>query len=206
MKEDTKQIAVFRFTATREIDALGGLRVETDDFARLQQLYEKWPLQTLTALHEAAHVVAAKTFGQPVVGVCIDEPDGGRTITNQYPMVERKGDEIAVTQEKLVILAAGGEAVRLLAPDDDPGDSDDLSDMRFKARALVGLLAGESFIEWEIERAQARAELLVRRNWRAIVSVAFRLLELHETAAAIGGEPARLEDFDPITQQLQEQT
>jgi len=199
-----EQLEVVRFTATGRIEFPPRMLPLYDPFDRAQALYQKWPRRTITAIHEAGHIFAALAFGRPVTGFSVDDEDGGRTIFNhaEHYRAKRAGREAEEMEieTRMVIVAAGGEAVRLLAPEDDPGDGDgregDLCELKQMARSLVGL--DPLPVGFAIERAQLRAARLVEENWQAVLLVALALLDYHDAVSTFrAAKPVTLAALDP---------
>jgi hypothetical protein len=120
--------------------------------------------------HEAGHVVAAITFGIPVISVTINDARNPHLLRGRYRPPHDAGLEALC-----VLCLSGPESERAFCGDIEPGaDRTDL-DM---ARRYLGHRLGPLQLAAEIERHRASAERLVRTEWarRRITVIAEALL------------------------------
>jgi len=141
----------------------------------LHLLCRRRPHLARASIHEAAHSVAARCFGRPIIGVTID-PDSPYPALYLLPGQRHP----QILKENLVILSAGAIATVAFDPTVDPGDEDDAKRLLEEAWLLVGRMAERSKAQREIDLAKARAAHLVQTHWADVEAVAAGLLHHYE--------------------------
>ncbi len=198
----TTQLETPRFTTTRQMEVTEPC-ISRFSRTRLSELCERYGDTARVALHEAGHIVAHWVFGHSMKGWTIDDAEGGGVIwyaaATDLNVARKLGREAEHVRERLVIAAAGGEAVRLLGYlGADLGDSADREDMRRDARALVGIEARDYCSDFVIDVAVARASNLISLHAQRVLEVTLSLLEFHDAMAIVKSRISRAsaERFD----------
>jgi hypothetical protein len=146
--------------------------------------------ESLTAFHEAGHVVAAHLLGRPRVREVTIEPGersfGGVTLEESIDIEGAATRDRADIEDEIVYLLAGWEAAARASghPQGFPRGTDG-----FHAESLAYAIQPAEHAEKYLLRVQQRARELVSREdvWRSIQYVAAQLRQRR----TIGGEEAR---------------
>ena len=140
-----------------------------------------------TAHHEAGHAVAHAILGgsgQTTIVTLADDPDDligtGTCYTRGFP-----GSDAHEAKARMIVLAAGAEAMKRYDPHCDGGGQCDDSTIRKLALDLHGCLGSKKRRQREIATARRRARTLVRLYWPQIEATAKRLIENHLFLSAI---------------------
>ena len=146
--------------------------------------------ESVTAIHEAGHVVAAHLLGRPRIREVTIEPGersfGGVTLEEPIDIQGAATRDRADVEDEIVYLLAGWEAAARASgePPRFPRGTDG-----FHAESLAHEIQPAEHAEKYLKRVQQRAQELVSREdvWRSIQYVAAQLRQRR----TISGEEAR---------------
>jgi hypothetical protein len=134
------------------------------------------------AIHEAGHVVVARSLGAMVCGVSLQQDGDYRGWAKITPLAT---GSVERCKQALTIYAAGAVAEELRAGQHVAVLHQDESDCWRVARTLLGAVADEQAILQEIDAARERARVILTLRWSAVERLASAMLAVQEAAEAL---------------------
>jgi hypothetical protein len=131
------------------------------------------------AIHEAGHVVVARSLGAMVAGVSL-QPDSARC--GWVAITPLSTNNVERCRQALTIFCGGAVAEELRAGEPVQVLHQDESDCWRVARTLLGMMATEEAIQQEIHAARERARVILTLRWSAVERLAAALLAVQLAA------------------------